>query len=78
MDVLFVKGTVLDVSRGEIVDATEADGRQVRVLVAKDEDEWNLLAHVRGWCHNGAHCALCTASAREQQARLSLERVISG
>lgn len=41
-------------------------------------EEYTLIAHVRGWCHDGAVCRICKAEVRALQAEFALESVISG
>ena len=53
-------------------------GERLRELQTENAQERALLAHVRGWCHNGSACALCDAQGRAFQAERALEGVISG
>jgi hypothetical protein len=40
--------------------------------------EWATLSHTRGWCHDGAVCAICVVERRAYDAEQQLESVISG
>lgn len=43
-----------------------------RVEHTETRQEFALLAHVRGWCHNGNECALCIAEHRAHVAEQAL------
>lgn len=41
-------------------------------------EELAVIAHMRGWCHDGNACALCDAQTRAFRAERDLDRIICG
>lgn len=55
---------------------TTIDGK--RVDYARDAQEFAVIGHLRGWCHNMTDCAICRADQRASAAERTLDSIISG
>lgn len=40
----------------------------------QNPEEFTVLAHLRGWCHNSAICAVCQAEGRAHTAEQALKQ----
>lgn len=52
--------------------------QQQRIVKLQSDEEFGVVAHVRGWCHNSETCPLCKAQQEAFEATQRLESVITG
>lgn len=48
------------------------------ILHTQSREEFAVVAHVRGWLHNGTHCPLCLAQTQLSVARHTIDTIICG
>lgn len=49
-----------------------------RIITVDTPEEFALIGHVRGWCHNSLDCALCEAQTRARKTEETLSSIIEG
>ncbi len=47
-------------------------------LTTETRQEYNTLAHLKGWCHNSQDCAICEVEFELYTVRRTLDSIITG
>lgn len=59
------------------MDTRTVYGRPGMATAVENDTEWAVVAHVRGHCHDGTKCPLCTAWTRQAEQMVRTQATIT-